>query len=163
MKIFHGSKEIIEFPKILPSLTSSDFGTGFYTTPEYAQAVRWMHVAARNRTAGFISIFNFALQDALDVGLQIKTFTTPDEEFVRFVCKCHTDAYWEHGYDIVSGPLPDDRGYQDFTRFESGVFGEQELKKRLSKRDFSHQCLFHTTKALNLLKFVGFRRIRLTW
>ena len=163
MKLFHGSKEIIEFPKILPSSTSSDFGNGFYTTPEYAQALRWMHVAARNRAAGFISIFNFTLQDAVDVGLQVKMFSAPDEDFVRFVFKCHTDANWEHGYDIVLGPLPDDCGYQDFNRFESGAFGEKELIKRLSKRDFAHQCLFHTAKALKLLEFVGFRKIRHLW
>ncbi len=163
MKLFHGSNEVIEFPKILTPHTPLDFGSGFYTTAEYAQANRWMRLASRHHQAGFINIFEFNMDDALSLGLSIKEFQRPDDEWIEFVAHNHTDAYYDHGFDIVLGPLPDEDSYLALTSFEAGSMTLDKLKDLLLKRDLSSQCLFHTERALKLLHFIGYRRVRISF
>ena len=163
MKLFHGSAEVIEFPKILTPHTPLDFGSGFYTTEEYAQANRWMRLASRHHQIGFINVFDFNEDDALTLGLAVKKFKTCDDEWIDFISHNHTDAYYDHGFDVVSGPLPDNDIYMALTSYEAGSIDKDELKKRLITRDLSSQCLFHTERALKLLHFVGYRRVRLAF
>lgn len=162
MKLFHGSNEIIEFPKILTPHTPLDFGSGFYTTPEYAQANRWMYLASRHHHTGFINIFEFNKDDAISLGLGIKEFDTANDEWIEFVAHNHTDAYYDHGFDIVLGPLPDEDSYLALTSFEAGNMQLEKLKALLLRRDLTTQCLFHTERALKLLHFIGYRRVRLS-
>lgn len=162
VKLFHGSNEVIEFPKILTPHTPLDFGSGFYTTSEYAQANRWMRLASRNHHTGFINIFEFNKDDALSLSLALKEFQSPDDEWIEFITRNHTDAYYDHGFDIVSGPLPDEDSYLALTSFEAGSMHLDKLKELLSRRDLSTQCLFHTERALRLLHFIGYRRIRIS-
>ena len=42
MRLYHGSLEKVEAPRIIPSEHTSDYGTGFYTTTSYEQAEKWV-------------------------------------------------------------------------------------------------------------------------
>ena len=61
MIIYHGSDEIVQKPRILKSNRFLDFGTGFYTTTNKQQALRWTKkVVKRNDTTDFfVSIYEF--------------------------------------------------------------------------------------------------------
>ena len=49
--LYHGSREIVEFPEIRPQRYNKDFYFGFYCTSIESQALRW---ATRFDGKGFI-------------------------------------------------------------------------------------------------------------
>lgn len=42
MKLYHGSLEIVDKPRIMESSRTLDYGFGFYTTSSYEQAEHWV-------------------------------------------------------------------------------------------------------------------------
>ena len=55
MILYHGSNVKVSQPKILNAERALDFGVGFYTTTDRAQAERWARrVAARNASERMI-------------------------------------------------------------------------------------------------------------
>ena len=46
MRLYHGSDQIVERPRILEPNRRMDFGKGFYTTQSYKQTERWVRVSA---------------------------------------------------------------------------------------------------------------------
>lgn len=42
MLVYHGSVEVVENPEIRESDRTLDYGSGFYTTTSYEQAVAWV-------------------------------------------------------------------------------------------------------------------------
>lgn len=49
MIIYHGSNVIVEQPKIIKGERMLDFGTGFYTTSNKEQAIRWAQRVSERR------------------------------------------------------------------------------------------------------------------
>lgn len=41
MRLYHGSTEMVATPQIRKPNRALDFGNGFYTTTDYAQAEQW--------------------------------------------------------------------------------------------------------------------------
>ena len=56
-----------------------------------------------------------------------------------------------HDYDIVYGPVANDRVYAAFALYEGGVFNREDLIKELKTYVLVDQYLFHTDKSLQLL------------
>lgn len=61
MKIYHGSIEIVEKPEIREANRSSDYGSGFYATTSYEQALSWVKRRANEKklSKGYINIYEF--------------------------------------------------------------------------------------------------------
>lgn len=57
MLLYHGSTEIIEFPKLIKSDRFLDFGNGFYTTTNLEQAIRWASIKKRRTEADTAYVF----------------------------------------------------------------------------------------------------------
>ena len=64
-----------------------------------------------------------------------------------------------HDYDIVYGPVANDRVYAAFALYEGGVLGKQELIKELRTYKLVDQYLFHTTSALKYLSFIEAKEV----
>ena len=62
---------------------------------------------------------------------------------------------YEHDYDFVFGPVANDQVYASFALHESDLIDFAELINRLKVRKLTDQVLFHTEKALSLLKYAG--------
>ena len=56
MILYHGSKEIVEFPEIRTARYNKDFYFGFYCTQMPEQAVRW---ATRYGTRGYLNKYEY--------------------------------------------------------------------------------------------------------
>jgi len=91
------------------SRTKLDFGKGFYTTTNKAQAVRWA-----DRRGGEVLIFR-AAKSALR-RLSVKTFSQASPEWAAFVRAQRVSGATMHGYDVVSGPMPKGPGFGAFLR-----------------------------------------------
>ena len=57
-------------------------------------------------------------------------------------------------YDIVIGPVADDKVYRVVILFENGDIDKDLAIKKLKAEALSDQILFHTDKALEFLNFV---------
>lgn len=58
-----------------------------------------------------------------------------------------------HDYDIVYGPVANDRVYAAFALYEEGMLDKQGLIRELRAFKLANQILFHTPRALEFLQF----------
>ncbi len=159
MRLYHGSDVVIGEPQILPPKQGCtlDFGTGFYTTTSIDQARRWVGVR-RDRGEirhGFVSIYEVADDIMRDPALRSLSFPSATREWLDFVMSNRTGLVPDHGYDIVSGPVANDRVYATLTLFEVGQLDADETIRRLRTYTLVDQFLFHTARAIARLHFIG--------
>ncbi len=154
MKIFHGSLEIVECPKILQPNRKLDYGKGFYTTTSEQQSKEWVERRMRENEAdgGFVNIYEF--DESKMQELKCLIFPEPTKEWADFVMANRTRKGFTHDYDIVYGPVANDRVYLQFGLYESGAIGIDTLIRELKTYKLVDQYLFHTDKALATLHFI---------
>lgn len=158
MMLFHGSLERVETPRILPRelYRPLDFGTGFYTTSDYEQAARWVRIRlSRNPDAksGFVSAFEFDESALEKSGCRIKAFKGVSDEWLMFIAANRLHGNIGHDYDVVIGPVANDRVYTVLNLYEGGYIDEASAIKRMKAYRLADQYLFHTAKSLVALKF----------
>lgn len=154
MKLYHGSDVIVDKPKIIAANRPLDFGGGFYLTTNKEQAQKWAsRVAMRNGSdIGYVSCFEFELEKA-EKDLVILRFDGATQEWLEFVCDNRSGRPYKKRYDVVIGPVADDRVYSVVVRFENGEYELDEALKRLRVERLCDQVLFHSEKSLRYLQF----------
>ena len=154
MKVYHGSLEVVEHPMILPPNRTLDYGKGFYTTTSEKQAKEWVErrMAEKHFQCGYINIYDF--ESKMVAELKSLMFTEPTVEWAEFVMANRTNKNFTHDYDIVFGPVVNDRVYLQFGLYEAGVISIDTLIRELKTYKLVDQYLFHTEKALTTLKFI---------
>lgn len=157
MKLYHGALDRVEKPRIHPKelYRPLDFGTGFYTTTDLEQARRWV----RNRLAhfkkdgsGFVSVYEF--DEVAAGGFGIRRFEGVCVEWLRFIAANRLHNNVEHDFDIVIGPVANDRVYTVLSLYEGGFYDEQEAMRKMKGYRLADQFLFHTERALSALRYV---------
>ena len=73
--------------------------------------------------------------------------------------KNRTQKGFEHDYDIVYGPVANDRVYAAFALFEGGLLSKQALIAELKAYKLVDQYLFHTEQALRELRFIEAKEV----
>lgn len=159
MKIYHGSIEKVERPEIRESNRTLDYGQGFNTTTSYEQAEAWVkrRMNEKRTSRGYVCVYELdetALQD-----LNTLIFEQPTEEWVDFVMRNRTQKGYIHEYDIVYGPVANDRVYAAFALYEGGLINKQVLITELKAYKLIDQYLFHTEKALQALTFIEAKEV----
>lgn len=155
MICFHGSDLIIDKPRILDASRPLDFGGGFYTTTSEIQAKNWaIKVSYRNNTIQkYINKYEFDLEEAKK-NLNVIVFEQADEKWLDFICGNRNGRY-TGDYDIVIGPVADDKVYRVVVEYENGDVDKELALKRLKTETLCDQILFHTEESLKYLKFIG--------
>ncbi len=158
MKLYHGSLEIVQEPRIIKPTRTLDYGTGFYTTTSYEQAEQWVR---RRMTAqanvGYINVYE--MDNASMSEMNISWFDEPTEEWVDFVMSNRTLRNFEYNNDLVYGPVANDRVYAAFALYESELLDKEGLIKELKTYKLVDQMLFHTDKSLKYLKYIEVKEI----
>ena len=97
----------------------------------------------------------------LDYGEGFYTTTSEKQakEWAEFVMANRTQKGFTHNYDIVYGPVANDRVYLQFGLYESGAISMETLIRELKTYKLVDQYLFHTDKALASLHFVEAAKI----
>ena len=168
MKLYHGTDAFFERPDLSMCRPFKDFGRGFYLTPDLAVAKRMAErCVERSDWQGapkYVYVYDFDESDLS--ALAIKRFApVVDELFARFVMANRqarskaTDHNRDNRYDIVAGPIADDRMGVLFRRFEDGEVSLEYLINELKFKRLSMQYSFHTNKALQKLAFKEVRRV----
>lgn len=161
MKLYHGSLEIVQKPEIRKANRTLDYGSGFYTTTSYEQAEAWvrrrMDEAKQNK--GYVNVYE--IPESLLTELRQLLFQSPTEEWVDFVMRNRTEKGFVHDYDIVYGPVANDRVYAAFALYEGGLLNKQDLIKELKAYKLVDQYLFHTERAVQALTFIEAKEVTL--
>ena len=159
MRIYHGSIEKVESPEIRESNRTLDYGQGFYTTTSYEQAEAWVRRRMNEKRAsrGYVCVYE--LDERALQNLNTLIFDQPTEEWVDFVMKNRTQKGYVHEFDIVYGPVANDRGYAAFALYEGGLINKQALIAELKAYKLVDQYLFHTEKALHALTFIEAKEV----
>ncbi len=154
MKIYHGSLEVVEHPMILQPNRKLDYGAGFYTTTSEKQSKEWVErrMLEKHSTYGYVNVYEF--DDKKLSEFKSRIFTEPSEEWAEFVLANRTKTGFTHDYDIVYGPVANDRVYLQFSLYESGAISVETLIRELKTYKLVDQYLFHTEKALTALHFI---------
>ncbi|MDE6207249.1 MAG: DUF3990 domain-containing protein [Muribaculaceae bacterium] len=151
--LYHGGLEVITSPEIRTPNRTLDFGAGFYLTTSENQARDWVARRLRNDiTTGFVNCYDFSISDACK-DLNVKIFEAPTEEWLDFVMSNRRIVGFEHDYDVVAGPVANDRVYTAFSLYEAGTISKDILIHELKTYRLVDQYLFHTDRALEFLKF----------
>ncbi|MBQ3909966.1 MAG: DUF3990 domain-containing protein [Muribaculaceae bacterium] len=161
MKLYHGSLVIVDAPLILKPRRTLDYGKGFYTTTSRKQAEDWVkrRLNSEDKECGFVNVYEFDKE--LASTLNVLIFDSPTEAWVDFVMQNRTIKDFTHDYDIVYGPVANDRVYAAFALFEGGFLNKQELISELKTYKLVDQYLFHTDRSLTTLSFIESKEIRL--
>ena len=154
IKLYHGSTVAVKNPSLRPGRPNADFGKGFYTTSNFEQAVRWAHIKQEREEAqrAVVSVYEFdeVLLDRPD--LNIRRFTGADEPWLLFVTDCRKSR--RHDYDLVQGPVANDKVFTTVNLFESGVLSAEAAILQLKAYKTYDQLSFHTEKVISSLHFV---------
>lgn len=144
MKIYHGSLEVVEHPMILRPNRKLDYGEGFYTTTSEKQATEWVErrMFEQKHTFGYVNIYEF--DDNKLPEFKTLIFPEPSEEWAAFVMANRTKRGFTHDYDVVYGPVANDKVYLQFGLYESGAIGVETLIRELKTYKLVDQYLFHT-------------------
>jgi len=159
MKLYHGSLEIVTKPEIRVPNRTLDYGSGFYTTTSYDQALTWVkrRIEEQKSDKGFVNTYE--LDESALNDLRCLYFDSPTEEWVDFVMKNRTQRGYIHDYDVVYGPVANDRVYAAFALYEGGILDKQSLIAELKTYKLVDQYLFHTSDALRVLSFIEGKEI----
>lgn len=149
--LYHGSKEIVEFPEIRIQRFHKDFYFGFYCTMYPEQAIRW---ATRFDGIGYLNEYRYMPNDKLN----IKKFPQMTEEWLDFIVACRSGR--PHEYDIVEGPMADDTIFNYVQNFIDGKISREAFWDLAKFKKPTHQISFHTVKALTILTFLKGAKVK---
>ena len=142
--LYHGSRQIVEFPEVRIARFNKDFYYGFYCTLFVEQAKRW---AVRFDNGGVINEYVYVPDDTL----KILKFPEMTEEWLDFIVSCRLGK--PHDYDIVEGPMANDTLFNFVQNFADGKISREAFWALAKFKRPTHQISFHTIRALTTLKF----------
>lgn len=155
--LYHGSNVRIDDIDLSQCNPYKDFGQAFYLTTEPERA---MDVAkARVDIFGgapIVNIFRFDERLLNDNTLRFKTFDAYTEEWADFIY-LHRDETnvppYMHDYDVVYGPIANDRVGLQIRNYRLGNIDKQEFLRRLQyMKGITFQYAFCTISAINKLQ-----------
>ncbi|MBE6244123.1 MAG: DUF3990 domain-containing protein [Bacteroidales bacterium] len=160
MKLYHGSLQIVKEPRILVPSRTLDYGAGFYTTTSPKQAKEWVLRKLAEGEVGYVNVYEF--DEKATAELKRLDFSNPPaEDWVDFVHNNRTKRGFSHSFDLVYGPVANDRVYAAFALYENGLLNKQELIAELKTCKLVDQMLFHTEASLKTLSFINATEVRL--
>lgn len=155
MRLYHGSTIDIQHIDLAKSRPNKDFGRAFYLSDDHQQALELAQFRAEfEETVPVVNIYDF--DEKLFSKFRYKRFEGYTEEWAHFVYDHRTEPHGLtlHDYDIVYGPIANDRIGAQITRFKQGYITFDESLRRIQYiKGITFQYAFCTQQAVdNLIK-----------
>jgi len=154
MKVYHGSYTAIDEIDLNRCEVGKDFGRGFYVTNLYEQAEFWAIRKGRTkRTTGIVTEFDFNENIPEIMELKVLKFDGYNEKWLEFVVqnRLNIDKRQQiHDYDIVEGPVADDKIIEQIKDYIAGFVSKENFLNDLIHLP-SHQICFCTIQSLQAL------------
>ena len=165
MILYHGSNCAIDRIDLSKCMPYKDFGRGFYLTTLLDQARNMARRTTAIRETGTPVVTAFELADGWrESGLRVLEFDGATREWATFIVNNRNREFTDvlsplcnrsNQYDVVIGPVADDRIVASFHLFLDGFITIDELVARLEYRELNNQYSFHTPAAIGLLECRG--------
>jgi hypothetical protein len=153
MKVYHGSSVAIEEVDLDVCRTNTDFGQGFYVTNIRSQAEYWAErMERKHKTKGVVTAFEFLERAWKDKDLRTLRFSDYSEEWLDFVVSNRNEDLPGHNYDIVEGPVANDKIASRIGVYLRGKVSKIDFLEELRHHEPTHQICFCTVKSLQLLE-----------
>ena len=152
IQLYHGSTVNIERIDLQKSRPNKDFGRGFYLSADRQQA--WRMGEFKALTEGGVPVMNTYLFDetVLTSGeLRVLTFESYTREWAEFIFlnRNNRSVKPTHDYDIVYGPIANDRVGVQIGKYEAGdITLDQFLENLKYMKLVTFQYFFGTARAL---------------
>jgi len=150
--LYHGSNCNFDEIDISKSKDKRDFGKGFYTTTLREQAEDWAGALFDRYKGDGIYIYELELE--MTDELLVKRYDGLSEEWLFMVQKNRTLGGIQHNFDIVQGPVANDKTARTIALYIAGIIDATEAIKRLQSNRVNNQVSLHTTAALSHLKII---------
>lgn len=157
IKLYHGSYTKISRIDLAKSRPFKDYGRAFYLSADeqqaweraYAAAVLWGGEAS-------VTEYEFDETQMTSSELNVLRFDDYSEEWADFVFanRKRQKHPYVHNYDIVYGPIANDKVFTTVNLFESGVLSAEAAILQLKAYKTYDQLSFHTERVIKALKFV---------
>jgi hypothetical protein len=154
--LYHGSTVDIDHIDLSKSRPNKDFGSGFYLSADRQQA--WRMGEFKALIEGGVPMMNTYLFDekVLTSGeLRVLTFEGYTLEWANFIFLNRNNKSKEpaHDYDIVYGPIANDRVGVQIGKYEAGdITLAQFLENLKYMKGVTYQYFFGTERAIAKLK-----------
>jgi len=154
MKLYHGSVVEVRKPSLRYGRQKTDFGRGFYTTTQAEQAENWTKIKQDRTKAPKRIVSVYEIDDSVlsNPELKIREFHGVDEEWLNFVVDSRKGV--KHDYDLVFGPVANDKVFTVVNLYESGVLDAPAAIAELKAYKTYNQLSFHTPRVIQALQFV---------
>jgi len=163
MQVFHGSYTEIESVDLSKCQANKDFGRGFYVTKFRKQAEEWAEIIGKvNGTVGVVTEFTFYEVAFTEKSLKVLRFSEYDDDWFDFIIlnRDLETPEQKHDYDIIEGPVADDKVQRRINRYLEGEITREEFFEQLTKYpEPSHQICFCTLNSLRMLKKTNNKQI----
>lgn len=156
INLYHGSNVSIDNIDLSKSKKGKDFGKGFYLNPDFGQALEMAEYKSGISEWGVptVTAFDFDMEKAIEDGLKIKVFEEYCEEWANFVVENRKNNSNSpiHPYDIVIGPIADDKVGFQIRLYADGDISVKKLISRIRyKKEIAMQYFFANEKSLTYL------------
>lgn len=156
MKIYHGSIVAVRRPSLRFGRYKTDFGKGFYTTTDFEQAARWAHIKKEraNSVNAIVSVYEIADDLLENSNLMIMQYKGATESWLNFVVENRRSEELLHNYDIVLGPVANDKLYATISMYENGDLDVEAAIVQLKTHVLFNQVSLHSKRAIEEIKFL---------
>lgn len=155
MSLYHGSTVEIKEIDLSLSKPNKDFGKGFYLSDNYKQAYEMAsYKAGLFGSKPCVTKFEFDENLLKNRSLKVLSFSEYSKEWAEFVFKNRNQENkdFSHDYDIVTGPIANDRVGAQIRRFVEGDISFDTFLERLKyMKGITFQYFFGTPKAIQTL------------
>jgi len=130
-----------------------DFGRAFYLTKFYKQAKFWAdRLSGEHGTESIVTEFEFDEYAYEDDSLKVQIFEDYNEQWLDFIVLNRSNRKQAHDYDIVEGPIADDKVQNRIVDFLNGEITKTDFLEELKWHEETHQICFCTIASLQFLQ-----------
>lgn len=155
MKLYHGTNRDFNRIDLLKSKPNKDFGRGFYLSADYKQALEMAMVKVDLLGTGIPIVQTYEIDDNALEKLKVLRFEHYSEEWATFILQNRNNPTSSpvHDYDVVIGPIANDRVGLQLWKFENHSIDLLTLVRNLQyMKGVTIQYFFGTERAINQLK-----------
>lgn len=152
--LYHGTNQSFDAIDLAKGLPNKDFGRGFYMT-DSLECARKIALQRVDRLGGAPTVLVYAFDDTK--ALAVKKYQSPTREWALFVRANRRDEVdardhnRDNRYDLVIGPIANDKLSLQFRLFDKGMISLDDFVNGLTFKQVYLQYSFHTHRAIDCL------------
>lgn len=156
IELYHGSNMVVKDIDLSKGRLGKDFGKGFYLSEDKHQAMRMAMLVTRREGTGEPTLNTFLFDETVlsSNDINIIRFDSYSAEWADFVLMNRNNKLdiLAHNYDIVYGPIANDRIGLQIKRLEQGIQSSKEFLRNIRFVRPTFQYYFGTERSLQFIR-----------